>query len=154
MRAISCCDSRATKKGWHIFRTKLARNIFGRGANLLTKNAPKISPNFSSLHFVGPKNPSKSPSDSRKVCLPRIKISPKSFCRSAGRKKIEIHWSNVHSVDRVLILSVRSIFTSGPNVRTCETFVLLFLLCYALCSGVLLPRPFVAENPFGKLPTV
>ena len=50
----------------------------------LPKNAPKFSPKFLNLSFVGPKNPSNVPPNFP-ISLRKLKKSPTSFCRSAGR---------------------------------------------------------------------
>ena len=47
---------------WHVCRVNFARKIFVRATNFLTKNAPKLSPNFLSLCSVGQKKiPGKFP---------------------------------------------------------------------------------------------
>ena len=79
---------------------------FFRATNFRTKNAPKFSPNFSSLCSVGQK---KSPENSLQIShkifqisLRKIKKkSPTSFCRSAGRKKCQKYFSG--NLNRALL---------------------------------------------------
>ena len=81
------CFGGGKSLGGHVCRTKLALNIFFRGMNFLTKNAPKFPPKFSAFILwvrkipqIPAKFPSKCPSQKSK------NNSPTSFCRSTGRK--------------------------------------------------------------------
>ena len=66
-------------------QNEVGTNDFFRGTNFLTKNAPKFSPNFLSLCFVGPKKSRKIPAKfPAKFPSPKSKKnSPTSFCRGS-----------------------------------------------------------------------
>ena len=73
------------KLGWHVGRTKLARNSFSRhdiSHEKCSENFPEIfEPSFGGSEQI----PQNSRQTSRQLSLPKIKKNPPSFCRSAGR---------------------------------------------------------------------
>ena len=62
------------KLGWHVCRTKFARDIFFRATQFLMKNAPNLCPKCLSLYFCGSeKIPQNCRQISHKISLPKIK---------------------------------------------------------------------------------
>ena len=71
-------------------QSEVGPKVFFRGTNLLTKNAPKLSPKMLSLCFVGPKKSHKIPA---KFPSPKSKINHRQA--SAGLATLD----NVHSLN-------------------------------------------------------